>query len=409
MFEGVCEPTVAGVQAADPFALAAALATVSPDELYRCSPDDAECVLAGTQRVINAMSARQAGALERFTEHVTNERDAQRAARQARGATTLLGVPCPEQEAAASLAPILRLAPRTLVSRIDATRWLALLPRTAALAWAGALEPHRVAIITRAAAQMGIEKLSEFEARLHHVDISDLPGARLSTSATRIADRLGAERDPQPSTPPTQVSRSVRLGGDEEPWLTRWEAILPADSSRLMWAAVEQLAAQYRRANPDLTVAQSRADALVDLVLSDVQVATTATIVLPAATATLPEQPQAAAPAAATGQPAAHPDVPVVVPRVTPAPTCRCGGRLRSWADVLDLTRHRVDLDLTSGHHGHRPRPDQPPPPDETDPLLEWRFRVYLQDHVDVASNPHLHQDQAGQIGSSPAWSPPHR
>ena len=48
-----------------------------------------------------------------------------------------------------------------------------------------------------------------------------------------------------------------------------------------MWAAVEALAAQYRADNPQLSVAQSRADALTDLVLSDVQVTTTATLIIP--------------------------------------------------------------------------------------------------------------------------------
>ena len=52
-------------------------------------------------------------------------------------------------------------------------------------------------------------------------------------------------------------------------------------SSRSMWAAVETLAAQYRADNPQLSVAQSRADALTDLVLSDVQVSTTATLIIP--------------------------------------------------------------------------------------------------------------------------------
>ncbi len=45
------------------------------------------------------------------------------------------------------------------------------------------------------------------------------------------------------------------------------------------------LAARYRAGNPDLTVAQSRADALVDLVLSDVQVSTTATLIIPTTSA----------------------------------------------------------------------------------------------------------------------------
>ena len=73
----------------------------------------------------------------------------------------------------------------------------------------------------------------------------------------------------------------MRVGPGEQAGLTNWDALLPTDASVSMWAAIETLAAQYRADNPQLTVAQSRADALVDLVLSDVQVTTTATLIIP--------------------------------------------------------------------------------------------------------------------------------
>ena len=77
MFESVCEPTVAAVQAADPFALAAALAGVSQDRAgARCTQDEAECVVAATQRIVNAVTARQNVAVTRYTEHVLDARDA---------------------------------------------------------------------------------------------------------------------------------------------------------------------------------------------------------------------------------------------------------------------------------------------------------------------------------------------
>ena len=129
MFEGVCEPTVAGVQAADPFALAAALAGVTGMTSTRSSADEAECVVAATQRVINAMSARQNHAVTRCTEHAHATRDAERAARHASGAPLPVGQPTPAQEAAAGLAPILRIAPRTMVTRIHTAQTLTGLPR----------------------------------------------------------------------------------------------------------------------------------------------------------------------------------------------------------------------------------------------------------------------------------------
>ena len=76
MFEGVCAPTVAAVQAADPSTLAGALFRVSQDALGAMSADEAECVIAATQRILNAVTARQSAALTRYTEHVLDTRDA---------------------------------------------------------------------------------------------------------------------------------------------------------------------------------------------------------------------------------------------------------------------------------------------------------------------------------------------
>ncbi|MGZ8819341.1 MAG: hypothetical protein ACXWZR_18550, partial [Mycobacterium sp.] len=73
MFESVCGPgqvSVAGVQQADPFTLAAALAPLTEDAVMTLTADEAECVVAATQRVVNAMAARQAVAVDRYTQHI---------------------------------------------------------------------------------------------------------------------------------------------------------------------------------------------------------------------------------------------------------------------------------------------------------------------------------------------------
>ena len=153
------------------------------------------------------------------------------------------------------------------------------------MGWAGDLEPYRASVITQAARQVGHEQLSEFEARLHHGDITELPGSRVKTRAGLIATRLAPAPDPddpdQDNTPASVADRGVRVGPAEQAGLTKWDALLPTDSSLSMCAAIETLAAQYRQDNPQLSVGQSRADALVDLVLSDVQVTTTATLIIP--------------------------------------------------------------------------------------------------------------------------------
>ena len=129
-----------------------------------------------------------------------------------------VGQPTPVQQAAAGLAPVLRLAPRTMVTRIRTAQTFSGLPRSAAMGWAGDLEPYRVTVITQAARDVGHEQLSEFEARLHHGDIRELPGSRLKTRAALIAARLAPQPDPTDPADPddpalTAASRRSRRSG----------------------------------------------------------------------------------------------------------------------------------------------------------------------------------------------------
>ena len=288
------------------------------------------------------------------------------------------------QQAAAGLAPVLRLAPRTMVTRIRTAQTFSGLPRSAAMGWAGDLEPYRVTVITQAARDVGHEQLSEFEARLHHGDIRELPGSRLKTRAALIAARLAPQPDPtDPADEPgsdegaeeVAAQRQVRVGPGEQAGLTRWDAQLPAESSRSMWAAVEALAAQYRADNPQLSVAQSRADALTDLVLSDVQVTTTATLIVPATPAP-------------TTSPTTAADAPDPAPaEPTSAPCgCSCAGRARSWVELLEpLERPGVVL----AGPWVQDLPESP---------IERRSAAAVQHALAVDANPRLARDRSGRV-----------
>ena len=54
--------------------------------------------------------------------------------------------------------------------------------------------------------------MTEFEARLHHGDIRDLPGSRVKARASLIAARLMPDPDPDPADP-DQESPGVWLTG----------------------------------------------------------------------------------------------------------------------------------------------------------------------------------------------------
>ena len=272
------------------------------------------------------------------------------------------------------------------------------------MGWAGDLEPYRVTVITQAARDVGHEQLSEFEARLHHGDIRELPGSRLKTRAALIAARLAPQPDPtDPADEPgsdgrveeAAAQRQVRVGPGEQAGLTRWDAQLPAESSRSMWAAVEALAAQYRADNPQLSVAQSRADALTDLVLSDVQVTTTATLIVPTTPAANHHREDAGAPA--------RPKPRTVPPAAEPWPrrltVSRGGGRAdvrpvwlpgagrpRSWVELLEpLERPSVVL---AGPWAQ----DLPESP------IERRSAAAVQHALAVDANPRLARDRSGRV-----------
>ena len=81
------------------------------------------------------------------------------------------------------------------------------------MAWAGDLEPYRAGVIARAARDLGHEQLTEFEARLHHGDITDLPGSRVKTRAGLIAARLDPDPDPDRERPGRPGQTAVRRIG----------------------------------------------------------------------------------------------------------------------------------------------------------------------------------------------------
>ena len=71
--------------------------------------------------------------------------------------------------------------------------------------------------------------------------------------------------------------------------MTTWAASLPAADSAARWAAIDALAHQMRGDDPGRTLEQCRADAFVDLILTNVEVSTTVTLMIPVQTATVDE------------------------------------------------------------------------------------------------------------------------
>lgn len=293
---------VAAVLDREPFALAAPLAALRRDDLVAMTAAESEVVIAATQRLTNALAAVQTAAVTSFADEVDRDLDVYREQRrrdvearrddaEARGVPfgeRWFPIPGEEQFAAAALAPLLHVSPRAMSSRINRARRIDHeMPGTWASARSGDLEPYRSDAIVRASEPLPEEHLEEFEAHLFADDVMRLAVADLTRRARRAAvatDQASVEE----VAARARRKRAVSCGPHRDlPGLTSWRLLLPAETSRQMWAAVDELAQEYHRARRDagdpVTMDQARADAFADLVLARATVETTVELVVPVA------------------------------------------------------------------------------------------------------------------------------
>jgi hypothetical protein len=109
-----------------------------------------------------------------------------------------------------------------------------------------------------------------------------LDPARVAGEARRVAARV-APAQVEAHIATRRQTRTVEVSPADD-GLTSWYALLPTTTSAAAWSAVDTLAADYRAADPDLTVAESRADAFGDLLLRNVTVSASVTLGLPVVT-----------------------------------------------------------------------------------------------------------------------------
>ena len=285
------------VRATDVADLAASLLGRSEAELLGVDAESAEALVAAAQRVISAMTAVQAVAIEawgrRECEQLSVDKGEWAALAVAQGLTNinglngarlrlLDGVPKDEHEFMPSyLAPVLRLSPRSARRRYETARVLVgLLPRTLAAMRAGDLEPHRAQQIVDEVPTNDPAVCAAVEAALFP-KIVDRPTTRVGA----LTRRAVAAADPAVAVKKAEqahLSRFVFAGPSGLPGLMRFEAEVESGKGRQVWAAIEELAASYLKDDVAATMDQARADALVDLVLANVAVSTVVDLALPA-------------------------------------------------------------------------------------------------------------------------------
>ncbi|WP_204130523.1 HNH endonuclease signature motif containing protein [Phycicoccus sonneratiae] len=106
--------------------------------------------------------------------------------------------------------------------------------------------------------------------------------ARITGEARRVASRVAADQVAA-HVALRKRGRCVETRAGED-GLTDWFATLPTATSAAMWSAVEQLAGEYRGLDDTLSLPESRADALTDLVLRNVTVTAQVTLGVPVVT-----------------------------------------------------------------------------------------------------------------------------
>jgi Domain of unknown function (DUF222) len=161
------------------------------------------------------------------------------------------------------------------------------LPATLAAMSAGDLDSWRATIIATQLAEANAASCAEVEALIYPAVLGETPGA-VTRRVRRVLARVDADAL-RLKAAKERLDRFVRAYPSQVPGLTTWVASLPAADSAACWAAIDALAHQGAGDDPTRTLGQARADALVDLMLTNVQVATTVTLMIPVQTATVNE------------------------------------------------------------------------------------------------------------------------
>lgn len=269
-----------------PLEAADALLRIDSSELLELDLEVAEAVVAELQVALNQVTALQAICIEAVRRRMDRDVELAKDADRLDGRFPA-GWGTGDDYTPSVLAPLLHLAPRTMAGRLGEARVLVNdLPRTLRSALDGELEPWRVGAIVSGALGVSAERMPDFEAALFG---DGGPGDATAGVLRKRAERTAARVDPQSLAHRRAAGtreRCVRVSPGALPGTTQWQAVAPAERSQQAWEAVCELADEYLKGKPELSPGQARADAFLDLLLSDVQVQTVVTLGVTDATIT---------------------------------------------------------------------------------------------------------------------------
>ena len=238
----------------------------------------------GAQQVINAAAAAAVQAI-RVAQYAAREEEQDSSGRWVEVDHGLGHV---SQFAADAFGPMLAMGPVAAGRRVDTAAALAAkLPVTLAAMSAGDLDSWRATIIATELSEASPASCTAVEALIHPGVLAEAPGA-VTRRVRRVLGRVDADAL-RVKVAKERLDRFVHAYPSHVPGLTTWVASLPAADSAACWAAIDDLAHQMHGDDPARTLEQARADALVDLMLTNVQVSTTVTLMIPVQTVTVDE------------------------------------------------------------------------------------------------------------------------
>src|SRR5665811_264249 len=236
----------------------------------------------GAQRVINAACAVQA---LRVAQYAAREEEQDPSGQWVEAEHGLGHV---SEFAADAFGPMLAMGPVAAGRKVDTAAALAAkLPLTLAAMSAGDLDSWRATIIATELSEASPASCAAVEALIHPAVLAEAPGA-VTKRVRRVLARIDADAL-RVKAAKERLDRFVHAYPSHVPGLTTWVASLPAADSAACWAAIDDLAHQMHGDDPTRTLEQCRADAMVDLMLTNVEVSTTVTLMIPVQTVTVDE------------------------------------------------------------------------------------------------------------------------
>ena len=247
--------------------LGAAAAALEPDELFE---------LAGElQGLLNAVDGAQLVAIAHAASHETRLTD--RGPTQVRHSLGFVDAMAGSEVSLATGTGQWAGSRRAGLAARAAERF----PRLLVMVVEGDLASATVQKVVSACDGLDVTACTAVEATLVG-RIADLDPSRVRSVTRRIATRVAADQV-RSAQDASRRDRCVEVSPGPD-GSTHWWAQLPADRSAAAWAAVRALAETYAAQDESLTVDQARADALLDLLLTNVQVRARVVLGIPVVT-----------------------------------------------------------------------------------------------------------------------------